>query len=150
MAVQYKSILKPTIPLSPPKPIPPHGTVRTKSAAKPKDKSSPATPRAKNSVKPIQPKELVAIPQNDCSAEISSEATVSLSHTSQGHCETRVAVRTEEQQQQQQQQAATEERERQILISRKDARRKSLGEGPLITLSYPILRPASEWEKVQC
>ena len=123
MAVQYKSILKPTIPLSPPKPIPPHGTLR-RSPSKPKDKSSPATPR-KNSVHSSQPEDLSAIRQGDRSAKSSNEATVPLLHTSPGRSQTRVAVRTEEQQQQQ---VATEERERQDLISRKDARRKSLGQ----------------------
>lgn len=121
MAVQYKSILKPTLPLSPPKPIPPLGTVRTRSPAKPKDKLSPATPRTKNSA---QPEDLFAIQQGDRSTSTSSEAAAPLLHTSPGRSQTRVAVRTEEQQQQ----AATEERERQDLVSRKDSRRKSLGQ----------------------
>ena len=123
MAVQYKSILKPTMPLSPPKPIPPHGTIRTRSPAKHRDKSSPATPLSKHPVNPSQPEGLFGTQQSDRSGGTSNEATSPLLQTSPGFSRTRVAVRTEEQQQQ----AAAEERERQDLISRKDARRKSLG-----------------------
>ena len=147
MAVQYKSILKPTIPLSPTKPIPPHGTVRTRSPAKAKDKSSPATPRTKNPVNPSQPEDLVATPQGERSVRISNDAAVPPLHTSPGRCQTRVAVRTEEQQQQ----AATEERERQILISRKDARRKSLGQDPSnCSELFHATSSLGAWEEGHC
>lgn len=147
MAVQYKSILKPTIPLSPPKTIPPHSAVRMRSPAKSKDKSSPVTPRTKNLANLSQPEDLFAIPQSDRSARISNEPTAPRLHTSPGRSQTLIAVRTEEQQQQ----AVTEERERQALISRKDARRKSLGEDvPNPTeLSY-VTFSLRVWEVVKC
>ena len=122
-----KSILKPTIPLSPPKQIPPHHGARRTSPNKTKSKTTPEKPQSislldasvRKSPNPtnsgsISPKFLEG-------STTSSAAQSSVSSPSQRR--TRVAVRTEEEQQ-----AAAKDRERQEALDHKNARRKSLGE----------------------
>ncbi|MCJ1391052.1 hypothetical protein MMC18_003913 [Xylographa bjoerkii] len=120
-----RSILKPTIPLSPPKQIPPHPNARKSSPTKSKTGFSPKksprkSPRKGNLTDPAP--DLGDLRQSGLETlpnpfdEVSNQAAEN--ELSQ---ETRIAVRTEEQQQ-----AAAKERERKELIERRDARRKSL------------------------
>ncbi|MCJ1285991.1 hypothetical protein MMC26_005333 [Xylographa opegraphella] len=120
-----RSILKPTIPLSPPKQIPPHPNSRKSSPAKSRTgfspKKSPRKSPQKGDVKET-PRSSEALRQSGVETlpnpfnEVSNQATDN--ELSQ---ETRIALRTEEEQQ-----AAVKERERKELIERRDARRKSL------------------------
>ena len=101
-----KSILKPTIPLSPLKTIPPRIAPSTESLKRNDGQKSPEKfPRRSPN------------PSNAKSPEHGSVNTLSPSSS-----RARVALRTEEQQQ-----AAAKEKERQEVLAHKDARRKSLG-----------------------
>ena len=120
-----KSILKPTIPLPPPKSIPPHASARGRSPNK--SRSSPSK-----------------IPKPIVSYEVTGDSVGSVTgidrlsnpfedsstgaRTSDGS--TRVALRTEEEQQraaQKREEDAKRESEKQEIQERRDARRKSLG-----------------------
>ncbi|MCJ1379914.1 hypothetical protein MMC17_003017 [Xylographa soralifera] len=120
-----RSILKPTIPLSPPKQIPPHPNSRKSSPTKSKTGFSPKRSPRKSSQKgdfkdtardsgTLRQSGLETLP-NPFDEASNQAADNELSQ------ETRIALRTEEQQQ-----AAAKERERKELIDRRDARRKSL------------------------
>lgn len=110
---QFKSILKPTIPLSPPKIIPPHNGVGKASPGKP----SRAAAAGKS------PRKTPANTSTESSQSLPNPFETSPALGSSGsQSPTRVAVRTEEEQQ-----AAARERERQEMLAHKDARRKSLG-----------------------
>lgn len=138
MAVQYKSILKPTIPLSPPKLIPPHNGTRRASYTKSKQKVSPGKPRMGQLVDISEPEDIMLSPQGSGPAgRVVGTARQSVS-VSPGRGQTRVAVRTEEEQQ-----AAVIERERQDLIARKDARRRSLGQTPFCFVIVGLRVPES-------
>ena len=122
-----RSILKPTIPLSPPKPIPPYPNSRELSPAKSKNGLSPKkSPRRSPKKEELEgtARSLGDLRQSGLENlpnpfdEASNQAA-----DNKPSQETRVAVRTEEQQQ-----AAAKERERKELVERRDARRKSLGE----------------------
>ena len=115
---QFKSILKPTIPLSPPKTIPPHHGVGRASPGK-SSQAAPAgkSPRRAPADTPMEPSQSLSNPFEASPALKSAEVP----------SPTRVAVRTEEEQQ-----AAARERERQEILAHKDARRKSLGNITLI------------------
>ncbi len=122
---QIKSILKPTIPLSPPKQIPARG--RTKTSPK-KAESGPTPEKSQNgslidtsiptSTTDLEGPQILSNPFGG-----PLEATDNASQPpflAQG--QVLVAVRTEEEQQ-----AAAKERARQDALAHKDARRKSLG-----------------------
>ncbi|MCJ1438218.1 hypothetical protein MMC27_007605 [Xylographa pallens] len=120
-----RSILKPTIPLSPPKQIPPHPNSRKSSPTKSRTgfspKKSPRKSPHKGDIKEtardsggLRQSGLETLPNPF--DEVSNQAADN--ELSQ---ETRIALRTEEQQH-----AAAKERERKDLIERRDARRKSL------------------------
>ena len=112
-----KSILKPTIMLSPPKSIPPRGN---KGKASPGKATGPKPPMKSPGKSPIKPSSSVAQRSpNPFGASPKPTAARSQSPT---RSPTRVSVRTEEEQQ-----AAAKERERQEALAYKDARRKSLG-----------------------
>jgi len=113
LPAQVKSILKPTLPLSPPKAIPPHsngrkGSPRKANAQRTPDRS-PARSAGNGSEGPPNPFE-------------GSPTRTAAKSQSPSRSPSRVALRTEEEQQ-----AAAKERERQELLAHKDARRKSLG-----------------------
>lgn len=129
-----KSILKPTMPLSPPKQIIPHPSSRRVS------------PRSSSRITPEKNKKTSS---SDASIWKNSNP-VSGSHglpnpfegpadpktsLSPSQSQTMVAVRTEAEQQ-----AAAKERERKEVLAHKDARRKSLGKSTIIMLYFP--RPA--------
>ena len=144
-----RSILKPTIPLSPPKQIPPHPNSRKSSPTKSRTGFSPKrSPRkspqkgeskdaARDSGK-LRQSGLENLPNPF--DEVSNQAADN--ELSQ---KTRIALRTEEQQQ-----AATKERERKELIERRDARRKSLGrfEAPSIFFLRVVTYLASRMQKI--
>ena len=134
-----RSILKPTIPLSPPKQIPPHPNSRKSSPTKSRTGFSPKKSPRKSPQKGVTKetaRDSGALRQSGLETlanpfdEVSNQAADS--ELSQ---EIRIAVRTEEQQQ-----AAAKERERKDLIERRDARRKSLGrcQAPGIFISMGI------------
>ncbi len=115
-----KSILKPTITLSPPKAIPPHKDGRRASPGKTNGQRTPEkSPRksAKQSASNGSPGL-----QNPFDASPKSAAA---NAQSPSRSPARVAVRTEEEQQ-----AAAKERERQEVLAHRHARRKSLGAYP--------------------
>ena len=115
---QFKSILKPTIPLPPPKNIPPHNAVGRASPGK----SSQAAPAGKS------PRRTPADTSTEPSQSLPNPFETSLAlGSAESQSPTRVAVRTEEEQQ-----AAARERERQEMLAHKDARRKSLGNITLV------------------
>ena len=140
-----KSILKPTIPLSPPKQIPPHPNSRKSSPTKSRTGLSPKrSPRkspqrgesrdiARNS-ETLRQSGLETLP-NPFDEGLNQAADNDLSQ------ETRVALRTEEQQQ-----AAVKERERKEIIERRDARRKSLGKFAAPSISFEWRFYISNWE----
>ena len=105
-----KSILKPTISLSPPKQIPPHPNSRKSSPAKGKAGGSPARSPSKRNLRQSG-LDNVPNPFNDSS-----------NNTDAGKGTTSVNLRTEEEQQ-----AASREKEKKEILERRDARRKSLG-----------------------
>lgn len=122
MAPFVKSILKPTICLSPPKQIPPHSSSRRTSPRS----SSRTTPEKAQSIS--SPDVSVWKNSNPVTGshglpnpfEGPADSTTSLSPSQN---QTKVAVRTEAEQQ-----AAAKARERQEILNHKDARRKSLGQ----------------------
>ena len=135
MAPLPKSILKPTIPLSPPKQIPPHTSSRKSSPAKAQRGSSPRkSPQkgrpgdaAQSSSSPRQ-SGLENIPNPFDEPQLEALVEKDLSEG------TKIAVRTEEEQQ-----AAAREREKQDILERRDARRKSLGKSEAPDSSPDVL-----------
>jgi len=126
-----KSILKPTIPLSPPKPIPPHASARGRSPNK--SRSSPS-----KIPKPVASYE----PTGSIAASVTGVERLSNpfegSSTGARHSDekTKVALKTEEEQQlatKERDENARRELEKKEILERRDARRKSLGMS--ITLS---------------
>lgn len=118
---QIKSILKPTIPLSPPKAIPPHNEARkapspTKSKAQRTPEKSPMRSPVKSAGKGSR---------GSLDPFKASPASPTKEARSSSRLPARIAVRTEEEQQ-----AAAKERERQEMLAHKEARRKSLGIQP--------------------
>ncbi|MCJ1471974.1 hypothetical protein MMC13_000618 [Lambiella insularis] len=121
-----KSILKPTIPLTPPKPIPPHPNLRKSSPSKSKTGASPQKSPGRS------PQKRTAEESTRVSGDLRHSGLENLPNpfdesSSQDLArgslpqDTQVAVRTEEEQH-----AAAKERERKEVIERRDARRKSL------------------------
>ena len=135
MVVQYKSILKPTVPLSPPKIIPPHNSAQTALPTKSKHKPSPRKSRMESLVDTPESEDVLLFSQGHDAGDHRVGVTLPSVLASPDHGRTRVAVRTEEQQQ-----AALEERERQEMLARKDARRKSLGQTCFLPLSLALSR----------
>ena len=116
-----KSILKPTIALSPPKMIPPHSTARKASPGKANVRRTP------EKASRLSPKKSTVSGSQSLSNPFAPSPRLAVGNTlSPSRSPTRVAVRTEEEQQ-----AAAKERERQEAMAHKDARRKSLGETPM-------------------
>ena len=116
-----KSILKPTITLSPPKTIPPHSTARKASPVKANVRRTPEKPSRQS------PKKSPGIGSQKLPNPFTASPRLAMEKSlSPSRSPTRVAVRTEEEQQ-----AAAKERERQEVLAYKDARRKSLGEPPI-------------------
>ena len=113
-----KSILKPTITLSPPKAIPPHGRVRNSSPGKANVRQTPEKSPRKSPAKKKAEDATQGLP-NPFQASPMLKFSSSRSPT---RSPTRIAVRSEEEQQ-----AAAKERERQEKLANRDARRKSLG-----------------------
>lgn len=112
LPTSVKSILKATIPLSPPRRIPPHASLQRASPSKTHNAAI-----WKNS-NPVSGSNGLPNP-----FEIPTSLTNSTPNLmSPSESETRVAVRSEAEQQ-----AAAKERERQEVLAHKDARRKSLG-----------------------
>lgn len=134
MAPFMKSILKPTMPLSPPKQITPHHSsqrvsLRSSSRITPEKNKKTSSSDAsiwKNS-NPVSGSHGLPNP-----FEGPADPTTSLSPP---QSQTKVAVRTEAEQQ-----AAAKERERQEVLAHKDARRKSLGKSTNSMLYFK--RPA--------
>ena len=118
-----RSILKPTIPLSPPKAIPPHPNPQKASHTKAKPSISPRKavqkPAADDDGRDNTSLRQSGLENLPNPFDEPRKEPVAGQDALQ---ETRVAVRTEEEQQ-----AAVKERERQEMINRRDARRKSLG-----------------------
>jgi len=122
---QIKSILKPTIPLSPPKQIPARVSTRTSPR---KTDNGPTPEQSQNGSLidtsiPTPTTGLLGpdvLPNPFGGPPEATDNTPHLHFPVQG--QTRVAVRTEEEQQE-----AAKERARQDVIAHKDARRKSLG-----------------------
>ncbi|SLM37356.1 Spc7 kinetochore protein domain [Lasallia pustulata] len=121
-----KSILKPTISLSPPKQIPPHSSARSGSPAKTRRSISPkkttgldtqANGMVDDRGPPVTGAEVLP---NPFGTPVETNLTTQ-SPPSELAQEMRVAVRTEEEQQ-----AAAKERQKQEVLARRDARRKSL------------------------
>ena len=113
-----KSILKPTIALSPPKAIPPRNRARNGSPGKASGRQTPEKSPRKSPGKKITALATQGLPNP---FETSPVAMTSKPR-SPARSPTRVAVRSEEEQQ-----AAAKERERQEILANRDARRKSLG-----------------------
>lgn len=113
-----KSILKPTIALSPPKAIPPHNRARNSSPSKANGRQTPEkSPRNSPGKKRAE-----SSAQGLCNPFESSSVPGASNPRSPARSPTRVAVRSEEEQQ-----AAAKERERKEILANRDARRKSLG-----------------------
>ena len=106
-----RSILKPSIPLSPPKPIPPHPSSRRDSPSKTKPGPSPGRPASGTT--PGQ-SGLSNVPDPFGSGSPKKEAAGKENQAT-------VGLKSEEQQQ-----AAAREKERKEALERRDARRKSL------------------------
>ena len=116
-----RSILKPTIPLSPPKQIPPHIRKQKGSPGKVKQSLSPKKKSNDDLLVDISvPSET---PHQSGLENVPNPFQEPVEVEQEPSQEMRVAIRTEEEQQE----AATKERERQVLLERRDARRKSLG-----------------------
>ena len=121
-----KSILKPTVSLSPPKPIPPHRNARTEPQF-PRKTASQGSPRKQTA----SAQEGILIDTSDAPSGVADLAAGlpnpfggaspnrKGSEGANASSQSLVAIRTEEEQQE-----AARERER---LERKDARRKSLG-----------------------
>ena len=119
-----KSILKPTIPLSPPKQIPPHSNGRKSSPRKGKSGASPNKVTENSSVVGSFSSN-TTLRQSGIERLSNPFQEANTGSTNQNESQagqTRVVVRTEEEQQ-----ASAKERERQEILDRRDARRKSLG-----------------------
>ena len=113
-----KSILKPTIPLSPPKAIPPHSRVRNNSPGKANVRQTPEKSPRKSPAKKQAEDATQGLPN-----PFQTSPMLKFSNSrSPARSPTRIAVRSEEEQQ-----AAAIERERQEKLANRDARRKSLG-----------------------
>ena len=113
-----KSILKPTITLSPPKAIPPHSRVRNNSPGKANVRQTPERSPRKSPAKKQAEDATQGLPN-----PFQSSPMLNFSNSrSPTRSPTRIAVRSEEEQQ-----AAVKERERQEKLASRDARRKSLG-----------------------
>lgn len=126
-----KSILKPTIPISPPKPIPPHSGSRRTSPNKTKSKTTPEKSQSTSLLdasvwKSSNPTNASNLSPSPLKGSVESNLAQS-SISSPSRHRTRVAVRTEEEQQ-----AAAKDREQQEALDHKNARRKSLGESRLV------------------
>jgi len=126
-----KSILKPTIPLSPPKTIPPHASARKNSPSK--TRSSPSKQSQAdgliNSSTPDEttPKDSASVTGADRLSNPFEGSSVIAQHHER---DTRVALRTEEEQQvavKEREEKARRELEKKDVLERRDARRKSLG-----------------------
>ncbi len=121
-----RSILKPTVPLSPPKQIPPHTGSRKSTPTKTQNGLSPRKSPQKGGLGnanqhsgSLRQSGLENIPNPFDESIAADPAEKDLSEG------TRIAVRTEEEQQ-----ATAREREKQDILERRDARRKSLGRSP--------------------
>ena len=122
-----KSILKPTITLSPPKAIPPHSRARNTSPGKANVRQTPEKSPRKSPAKKKAEDATQGLPnpfQTSPMLKFSSPRSPTRSPT-------RIAVRSEEEQQ-----AAAKERERQEKLANRDARRKSLGRYILIWIEH--------------
>ena len=118
-----KSILKPTITLSPPKAIPPHSRVRNNSPGKANVRQTPEKSPRKSPTKKQAEDATQGLPN-----PFQTSPMLKFSNSrSPARSPTRIAVRSEEEQQ-----AAAKERERQEKLASRDARRKSLGKYVLI------------------
>lgn len=120
-----KSILKPTIPLSPPKPIPPHASARGRSPNK--SRSSPS--KIPIPVAPSEPTVCVAASVTGVE-RLSNPFENSSSGARHSDGNTKVALRTEEEQQlaaKEREENSRRELEKKEILERRDARRKSLG-----------------------
>lgn len=113
-----KSILKPTIALSPPKVIPPHNQARITSPGKANGRQTQEKSPRKSPAKKQADNAAQGLPNP---FETSPTAAASKPR-SPARSPTRIAVRSEEEQQ-----AAAKERERLEILANRDARRKSLG-----------------------
>lgn len=115
-----KSILKPTISLSPPKNIPAYSGGRKASPGKAKGQKTPERSPKKS------PKQSASIGASGLQNPFDASPSLAASkRQTPSRSPARVAVRTEEEQQ-----AAAKERERQEVLAHRDARRKSLGKSP--------------------
>lgn len=112
-----KSILKPTIALSPPKVIPPHNQARITSPGKANGRQTQEKSPRKSPAKKQADNAAQGLPNP---FETSPTAAASKPR-SPARSPTRIAVRSEEEQQ-----AAAKERERLEILANRDARRKSL------------------------
>ena len=113
-----KSILKPTIALSPPKAIPPHNRARNGSPGKAGGRQTPETSPRKSPGKNMTASATQGLPNPFETSPMPGASKI----RSPARSPMRVAVRSEEEQQ-----AAAKERERQEILAKRDARRKSLG-----------------------
>ena len=113
-----KSILKPTITLSPPKAIPPHNRIRSNSPSKVNGRQTPEKSPRKSPTKRVAENATQGLP-NPFQTSPMPKSSIP---RSPARSPTRIAVRSEEEQQ-----AAAKERERQEILANRDARRKSLG-----------------------
>ena len=113
-----RSILKPTIALSPPKAIPPHSRARNSSPGKANGRQTPEKSPRKSPAKNLADNAIQGLPN----PFVTSPTPRASKPRSPARSPTRIAVRSEEEQQ-----AAAKERERQEILANRDARRKSLG-----------------------
>lgn len=134
-----KSILKPTIALSPPKAIPPHNRARTSSPGKANGRQTPEKSPRKSPAKKLADDATQGLP-NPFETSPTPGASKPRSPT---RSPTRIAVRSE-----QEQQTAAKERERQEILANRDARRKSLGRCILIWVAGRADRTTSKSKSV--
>ena len=118
-----KSILKPSITLSPPKAIPPHSRVRNNPPGKANVRQTPEKSPRRSPAKKLAEDVTQGLPNPFQTSPMQKYS----SSQSPARSPTRIAVRSEEEQQ-----AAAKERERQEKLANRDARRKSLGRYILI------------------
>ena len=146
-----KSILKPTIALSPPKVIPPHNPARNGSPGKANGRQKPEKSPRKSPAKKLADSATQGLPN-----PFETFPTPGASKPrSPARSPTRIAVRSEEEQQ-----AAAKERERQEILANRDARRKSLGRWPLLRVrdradmttseSKSVIRTGSYFAYMEC
>ena len=135
---QVKSILKPAIPLSPPKQIPPHSSTRRTSPAKSKPRLIPEKASEGFLIDTSVPDNGVSLSgsalPNPFGDSPPKSPTKKVSH-SPSRSQTKIAIRTEEEQQ-----AAAREKERQEILAHRDARRKSLGQSPCVRVLFGKLK----------